>query len=155
MNFAALLMPSQDLAFVIAIAWTAVNMLLNNVVVSREKMMLPVVRGISYISAFSYALNALAMLELSEQVSDCNIAPEVATRLPKFLPNAPMLASPTIQEGLREPIEGCEIRFSELLDYLDVQWTYGEHVGIMVAYLAAVHLITYLALLRLSRREKR
>lgn len=29
MNLSAVLMPNQDLAFVLAIAWTAINMLLN------------------------------------------------------------------------------------------------------------------------------
>lgn len=39
-----------------------------SVVVSREKMAQPAVRGITYISAFGYAFNALALLEFTDQV---------------------------------------------------------------------------------------
>lgn len=42
-----------------------------------------------------------------------------------------------------------------VIDYLDIRYSYGELIGIMIAYLAAVHFLTYLALLRLSKKEKR
>ena len=112
---------------------------------------------LQYISAASYALDALVTIEFDDRSAVCAeaLGLGVAPILASYLPTIPALGSPLVASTLRDPGPSCSVRFGALLETLGVSLPYSQLVGVLVGYLAIVHLLTLLALRRLARHSER
>lgn len=68
---AATVTPNQDMAFMLAIAFTAVNMLLSNFFIPFDMIELPWVSSMKWLSAMGYTWNALTKIEFQHRDFSC------------------------------------------------------------------------------------
>ncbi|KAL6756257.1 ABC-2 type transporter-domain-containing protein [Haematococcus lacustris] len=157
LHCAAILAPNQDMAFMMAIAWTAVNLLMSNFFIMYSQMAFNWLSQLRWISAMGYAFGGLAQEELRHAAYNCSqgIAPGIVSLLPRLLPNTPALNSPLVSQSLNNPGASCELRGDALLQYFNLTRPFAATLGIMLGYLLVMHILTYLALVLVSRKERR
>ncbi|KAL6748515.1 ABC-2 type transporter-domain-containing protein, partial [Haematococcus lacustris] len=152
LHFSAVLAPNQDMAFMIAIIWTAVNVMTSNFFILLSQMELRWLSHLRWLSAMSYGFGGLAMEELRHALYDCSqgIAPDLALRLPQLLPTLTGMAKTLFnvaQSQLTIPQEGCVIAGDAALQFFDITRPFRLTFGILLSYLAILHGLTFAALL--------
>ncbi|KAJ9505285.1 hypothetical protein QJQ45_027868 [Haematococcus lacustris] len=155
LHCAAILAPNQDMAFMIAIGWTAVNLLMSNFFIMYSQMAFDWLSQLRWISALGYAFGALQLTGVASLLLLQGIAPNLVSLLPRLLPNTPLLTSPLVSATLTNPGANCELRGEALLEYFKLTRPFSATLGILIGYLLVMHVLTYLALVVVSRKERR
>ncbi|MEW5309515.1 MAG: hypothetical protein WDW38_001400 [Sanguina aurantia] len=96
MYCAAVVTPNQDMAFLVGIGWTAVNILMSGFLVRFvEATYAWVPKAFRWFSALFYGLEALAALQFSGKTYNCSegFGTDVLSYLPAFLPNTTAVAN--------------------------------------------------------------
>ncbi|KXZ56416.1 hypothetical protein GPECTOR_1g370 [Gonium pectorale] len=127
---AAIATPNQDTAFMVAIAWTAVNILMSN-----------------YLAA-----------EYRGRVSSCSsgFGTPVLSVLPEYLPGNPALHPENyLKRLLGTPGPDCTVDTNLILRYFGMREPFWRLAVILLGYLGVLHLITYAALRLTAGRERR
>jgi hypothetical protein len=158
LHFAASSSPNQDVAFMVAIGWTALNLLLSNFFITFDQLTLKPFSQLRYLSAMGYAFEGLTRAELSGRTYNCSsgMDPSRLTLIERLIPAAKgALDMPVVQQALRNPGENCELHADAVLGLYGMERGFGMLAGVLVGYLAALHLATFLSLVMLSRRERR
>ncbi|KAJ9519029.1 hypothetical protein QJQ45_026291, partial [Haematococcus lacustris] len=176
LHFSAVLAPNQDMAFMIAIIWTAVNVMTSNFFILFSQMELRWLSHLRWLSAMNYGFGGLAMEELRHALYDCSqarggvqllvpagsrhagIAPDLALRLPQLLPTLTGMAKTLFnvaQSQLTIPQEGCVIAGDVALQFFDITRPFRLTFGILLSYLAIMHGLTFAALLLVAHNERR
>jgi hypothetical protein len=156
LHLASTLAPNQDLAFMISIAWTAVNLLMSNFFITYDQMGLNWLSQLRWLSAMGYSFDGLAQLELRGALYDCSggLPESVISLLPGLLPNTTLVTSPLVTGQLAQPGEGCVADTSAVLAFLGLSRPIASTAAILLGYLLVVHLATYAALCRVARHAE-
>lgn len=72
LHFAAVVTHNQDTAFMLAIAFTAVNILLSNYFIPFSQVEFDWIAWLQYLSAMAYTFEGLVQLEFSDRTFDCS-----------------------------------------------------------------------------------
>lgn len=140
MVLSAFVAPNQDLAFVIAVTYSAFNILLAGFLVRIQDLIVPL-RVLSYGMFTHFTFEAFVTLQYSDRGSGC----------PAKLPSSPTPetfgAAITSDKGA----DPCE----SLLDYYGFKLTPGECLACLITLLGVLHLISYVGLDRVRRRITR
>ncbi|GBF87651.1 ABC transporter G family [Raphidocelis subcapitata] len=155
--FAAAVTPNQDLAFMVAIAWTAVNLLMSNFMVRYADMTQVWLSQLRYISAMGFAFEGYSIAEFVGGSYSCagGLASDILGYLPTFLPNTPAVSSPLVRGVLTNPGPDCVIDLGSILTYFGIAKPLWLVFVILIGYLAVLHVATYFAYLGLARKERR
>ncbi|KAI8467922.1 MAG: hypothetical protein J3K34DRAFT_523385 [Monoraphidium minutum] len=154
---AAVITPNQDIAFMVAIAWTAVSMLMSNFMVRFADMSQVWLSQLRYISAMAFAFEGFTTAEFKGGSYSCagGLPADVIGYLPSFLPNTTSLQTPLVTRTLTSPGEGCVINLGAVLDYFNIFKPIWMIVVILAGYLGVLHLLTFGAYLLVGRKERR
>lgn len=148
-----LITPTQDFAFMVAIAWTAINLLVCNVYILLSEMTLQWLSQLRYISVVYFSWGQLLKTELGDRVFRCgNLgnALEAVGLVSEILPSTGMFG--TFKTMLARPDPTCYVDPNALIDYYDVEGTYSTNIGILLGYLVVSHVLAYITLVIKSRR---
>jgi len=156
LTLCAVYLPNQDLAFMFAIAWTAVNLLLGNFMVRYKDMTQVWFSQLRYLSTLGYAFDGYAQAEFGGVSYSCagGLSPYMSSYLPTYLPNLlPVVRS---QMGtMNQARPDCTIDLGKILDYFGLHRRFWVTCVILVGYLGVLHIATYLGLLMLTKKERR
>jgi ABC-type multidrug transport system permease subunit len=72
LHFAASVSPTQDAAFMVSIAWTALNLILSNFFISVRELSLSALAPLRYVSAMGFAYEGLLRAELHQRTFNCS-----------------------------------------------------------------------------------
>eukprot|EP00878_Enallax_costatus_P000100 GHUV01000134.1.p1 GENE.GHUV01000134.1~~GHUV01000134.1.p1 ORF type:complete len:870 (+),score=236.10 GHUV01000134.1:1054-3663(+) len=157
LSFAAVVTPNQDLAFMLAIAWTAINLLLSNFMVRYVDMTQNWFSQLRYLSAMGYAFEGYSRAEFLGVTYSCagGLAPSIIAYIPTFLPNTSQINSPLVQNALKNPGSNCTVRLDSILDYFQLFRPFWMVSVILIGYLGFFHVLTYFGFIWLTKKEKR
>lgn len=159
LHLAAVLAPNQDLAYMAAIVWTAINLLFSGFFVSVSDMPFRWMAFLEYITAFYFALEGLMTIEFQNRTLACSegVLPRgVGPMIPQLLPS--VLARPQARAGLNmllTPTQDCIADTNALLNYFGYSRPFGVTVGILSGWWIALHLLTFWAMTFVAKRERR
>jgi hypothetical protein len=104
-----------------------------------------------------YAFEGMAVVEFSGVKVTCSggMDPAGITFLKELLPNTKLLNLKVVQNGLMNPGKDCVADASAVLDYFDFGRSYKATLGIMIGYWLITHVLTYIAMVLVARKERR
>lgn len=134
--------------------------LFSNYVAPYGDMRLPGLSGLRWLSAMGYVYDGTVQAEFGGgRGLDCSGAlASVANDswLPRLLPGNELLSSPFVRSQIAASAkEGCVTDASLIPEFFGAARPFGETVGILLAYLAAAHALTFAALTALTARRER
>jgi len=155
----AIVASSQDLAFVYAIAWTALNLLVNPYMALFNLYSLG--WGFSWLRFFSpynYAWQALVKIELSGRGFDCNSGSglRVLGLIPDLLPqggNFNQVRAMMNNLGQYSTNRQCVASGNAVVDMYTTGLSFGAVVGILFGYFVLFLSVTYWVVYRSSKRR--
>eukprot|EP00877_Chromochloris_zofingiensis_P013185 jgi/Chrzof1/811/Cz01g29200.t1 len=179
---AAYITPNQDVAFMVGICWTALNLLLSNYMVRYIDMSQNWLSQLKYISAMGYGFEGYTRAEFEDVTYPCSIPGlfnnTMFDYLPLLLPNAnvtytgqgfnttvpladlrtnPLYAT-ILSDQLQIQAEAnpnCIVNLGAIVTYFQLFRPMWTTFVILIGYLGVVHVLTYLGLLNLTRKERR
>jgi hypothetical protein len=157
MHLCAVVAPTQDVAFMYSIAWTAVQLLFNNFFITFKEVTLKWLTHLKWLSAVYYAFEGMAIVEFAGVRLPCGggLDPSGIAFLRQLLPNTRLLGLSSVQRGLARPGPDCVADAGAVLEYLGFSRGFRSTLTILVGYWLVAHVLTYLALLRVARKERR
>lgn len=104
-----------------------------------------------------YAFDGYAQAEFTGVSYSCadGLAPSIAGFLPEFLPNTPIIRSPTAVRQISTPGPGCVVTLDSILDYFNLHRPFWQTSVILLGYLGVLHVATFIGQLQLTKQEKR
>jgi len=157
LTFTAVVMPNQDLAFMGAIAWTAINLLMSNFMVRYADINQGWFSQLRYISAMGYAFDGYAQAEFTDVTYSCanGLAPSIVDYLPEFLPNTPVIKTPAAMRQITNPGPSCVVHLDSILSYFSLYRPFWMTTVVLFGYLGVLHLATFGGLMQLTKKERR
>lgn len=155
---AAMLAPNQDLAFMLSICWTAVQLLMSNFFIVFTDVKLYGITQLRWISALYFAFEGVALTEFKGMVFACSrdgIADSTIASLRYLLPRTKFLSMPLFVNALRNPDPDCIANANALLRMYDYGRPFQHTFGILLGYLGLMHALTYMWMVIVSRHEQR
>ncbi|KAG1665475.1 hypothetical protein FOA52_007607 [Chlamydomonas sp. UWO 241] len=158
-QFASLITTTQDGAFMVAIAWTAINILLSNTLLRVSDMTMSFLWHLRYLSVIWYCVAGMLRAQFAGGV-DYSCADGLASQqvvsvdIPMLLPNNQILRSPAVQRLITEPGPECAISGSSILEYFDATQPSWLLFTCLAAYLLIMHALSFVALLASRRHHK-
>jgi len=149
----AVVAQTQDLAFVYAIGWTCLNLLVNPFMMVYDRYKLQWLSSIlQWISASSYAWQGMAYVELHNRGFPCQHAQGLETFgiMKELIPSGRTFNLFTSQ--MNSMSSDCVADANVVLEFYGATRAFGPTVGILCVYLMVVHAITYCALWRASAK---
>jgi len=164
LHFAAVVTHNQDTAFMLAIAFTAVNILLSNYFIPFSQVEFDWIAWLQYLSAMAYTFEGLVQLEFSDRTFDCSqgiafLGANSTELLTNIFPNVqesqPAVVSPLVTGVLEDPGEDCIVNGGTINDFFDLDKPYWLSFGILAGYLGVLHTLTFMGLSYLAKKDKR
>ncbi|MEW5296992.1 MAG: hypothetical protein WDW36_000232 [Sanguina aurantia] len=154
LHFSSTVTPNQDMAFILAVAFAVVNLLINTFFLGKADLQNVWIKGFRYISALDYAWQGTMVAEFKDRTFDCNsnTGLDALGFTPELAPTAGRFAF--LQGGLSNPGPGCLAATNALLGYYNINTNIGAIIGYLVAYLVVLHIFTYLALINAGKRKR-
>jgi len=157
-GFSAVVAPSQDAAFMMSVAWTAVNALASNYVVRMVDLSLPGLQFFRWLTAMGYAYSTMMQKEFEGVTFPCATSQgsSTTTLMQQLLPKTSILRTSAFTNIVDRPSASCILDPSALMDYFGVDNTpIWVNFTALAGYLLVLHVMTYLGLLLLARKERR
>jgi hypothetical protein len=157
MHGCAILGPNQDAAFMLSIGWTALQLLMSNYFITFASVKLYGITELRYLSALFYTFEGVAITEFSNKYFRCNKGMDDSTIaiLRQLLPRTKMLNTPLVVNALKNPGADCLASSNAVLNVFDYTRPFGHTFGILVGYLVAAHIITFIWMRIVARHEQR
>jgi hypothetical protein len=157
MHLCAVVAPTQDVAFMYSIAWTAVQLLFNNFFITFKEASLQWLTHLRWISALYYAFEGMAVVQFKGMTLSCSggMDPKGMHFLKELLPNTKLLSLKAVQNGLTNPGPDCVTDASAVLEYFHFGRGFRATFGILAGYWLTTHLLTYIAMVAVARKERR
>eukprot|EP00775_Hariotina_reticulata_P006450 gene6450-6679_t len=162
LHLAATTMPNQDLAFMMAIGWTCVQMVMSGFFIPYKEMRLQLLANLRFLSAMQYALEGLLQVELGGRLLPCPPADQMSSQgaafLRQLLPaGAQLLAPGPLQHVLTDTAgaKSCVMDGTAVVAYFGFGRSFGLTMAAMGAYLFGLHLLTFLAMVLMPRKNTR
>ncbi len=110
-----------------------------------------------YISALYYAFEGASVVEFQNLSLSCanGLPAEALPLITGAFPNTSILRSSAVQKQLTDPGADCIFEGSSVLEYFSFYRTAGQTVGILLGYLACMHVVTFVVMLVVARKERR
>ncbi|MEW5315838.1 MAG: hypothetical protein WDW38_007240 [Sanguina aurantia] len=137
LHFSSTVTPNQDMAFILAVAFAVVNLLINTFFLGKADLQNVWIKGFRYISALDYAWQASGHAWTSHSAA--------------LTTTGELWVFAFLQGGLSNPGPGCLAATNALLGYYNINTNIGAIIGYLVAYLIVLHIFTYLALVNAGR----
>ncbi|GBF96283.1 ABC transporter G family [Raphidocelis subcapitata] len=153
----AIVAPNQDVAFMLSILWTTIQLLLSGFFVNFHEVLLNWITGGRYLSATYFAFEALLVNEFRGAFLSCAnglSATEVNFLLGAF-PNTPETQKNQMRTFMTRDDPNCVLDTKAVIEYFRFGRGFGASVAILGGYLAACHALTFGAMLLAARRERR
>lgn len=153
----AILAPNQDVAFMLSIVWTAIQLLMSNFFITFTEVVFQWLTVLRWLSALYYAFEGLAITEFGGVSYKCDggLDSESISFLRTLLPKSKFLNMPIVVNGLTHPGGDCEANADAVLGYYGFVRPFRYTFGILFSYLIITHLITYTCMIIVARRERR
>eukprot|EP00879_Flechtneria_rotunda_P017044 GHRR01017850.1.p1 GENE.GHRR01017850.1~~GHRR01017850.1.p1 ORF type:complete len:820 (+),score=223.92 GHRR01017850.1:95-2554(+) len=153
----AILAPNQDVAFMLSIVWTAIQLLMSNFFITFTEVVFQWLTMLRWVSALYYAFEGLAVAEFGNMTFPCDQGMDQAglTFLKTLLPKSRFLNMPIVADGLQNPGADCIADTNAALTYYGFNRPFGHTFGILLGYLVITHIITYTIMIIVARREHR
>lgn len=153
----AILAPNQDAAFMLSIVWTAIQLLMSNFFITFNAVLFKWITHLRWLSALFYAFEGQAVVEFGNQRLPCNqgLAPESITFLKSLLPNSKFLNNALVSRALTDPGADCVADTNSVLSFFGFSRPFDKSAGILVGYLCICHIITYMCMIFVARKERR
>lgn len=153
---AAMVAPNQDTAFVLSIAWTALQLLLSNFLVRYQDMNIKWVSYLRYVSALSFAWGGASNAEYKGRQFNCSggLPSDVIQEIPAFIPNSTSLLR-TVSPFLSRPPGGCMIEGESVLRHYGLTLSFWQTALILLGYYGVVQVVSYICFYVVSRKERR
>ncbi|GBF91998.1 ABC transporter G family [Raphidocelis subcapitata] len=154
----SIIMPNEDTAFLVTIAWSAYNFYFAGFLIKADDMVVRWLPPLRWLSALNYAYPLYVDAEFRGASFPCSgglVKPGTAATLSSLLPATPALRSGALTAALTARAPGCVAAGDAVLDYFGVTLPVWAYFLALIAYLAAAHVATYCGLLLLARRERR
>ncbi|GAX75358.1 hypothetical protein CEUSTIGMA_g2802.t1 [Chlamydomonas eustigma] len=154
-QLSAYLTTNQDAAFMVAIAWTAVNLLLSDTILRFFYFTMTWFEKLKYLSAMWYTYSGLVRAQYLHSQYNCSsgLASNYTFThlLPKLLPNMQSLQNPSVQRQLVNPagnaMSSCLLDGGSVVEYFGASTLSSQHICIcLLVYLIILHLASYAAL---------
>ena len=102
-------------------------------------------------------MEGLASVELRGRTFTCasGLSSDALTLLSGLLPNTQLISNPLVIGTLEAPGDDCVVSGDAVLAHYGMSHPVGYTVGVLMAYLRGLHVLTYLALLHASKRTLR
>ncbi|GIL90935.1 hypothetical protein Vretifemale_18629, partial [Volvox reticuliferus] len=143
--------PNQDLAFCASVGFVVLNILLSTQFLGSFKLSIPWIGHLRAISALDHSWRGLMWAEFHNRAFECGpvgsggmLGIDALGLLPQFLPDNRNFAM--IRVGMTQQYNNCVVDTNALLSNFDIHVPVATTVGFLFAYLAVVHVMTYLAL---------
>lgn len=153
----AILAPNQDVAFMLSIVWTAIQLLMSNFFITFTEVVFQWLTVLRWLSALYYAFEGLAITEFGGVSYKCDqgLDQESISFLRTLLPKSRFLTMPIVVNGLSHPGADCVADADAVLNYYGFVRPFKYTFGILFSYLIIVHMITYGCMIIVARRERR
>lgn len=153
----AILAPNQDVAFMLSIVWTAIQLLMSNFFITFTEVVFQWLTVLRWLSALYYAFEGLAITEFGGVMYKCDQGLDQAniSFLRTLLPKSRFLTMPIVVNGLSHPGADCVADSDAVLKYYGFVRPFRYTFGILFSYLIIVHMITYMCMIIVARRERR
>lgn len=159
MHLAATLAPNEDIAFMGSIIWTAINLLFSGFFVTITEMPFAGMHFLEYITAFFYGFEALMTIEFKGRTRSCRdgvIPNGMGPLLPVLFPDTTFVSytaqlNSTSANGGKE----CIVDPNAVLTYFGFTRPFGVSVAILAGYWLGLHVLTFIAMTIVARRERR
>jgi len=157
MHLCAIIAPTQDVAFMYSIAWTAIQLLFNNFFITFKEVSLSWLTNLKWLSAMYYAFEGMAVVQFDGVKLTCSggLDPAGLKFLKELLPNTRLLNLKVVQNGMANPGPDCVADASAVLDYFNFGRSFNATLGIMLGYWLITHMLTYLSMVVVGRKERR
>lgn len=157
MHGCAILAPNQDSGFMLSICWTAIQLLMSNFFIMFSSVQLYGITELRYISALFYTFEGVAQTEFGNKYFRCNKGMDDSTiaTLRQLLPRTKMLSTPLMINALKNPGADCLASSDAVLKVFGYTRSFGASLGILIAYLAGTHILTYTWMVLVARHEQR
>lgn len=157
MHMCAVIAPTQDVAFMYSIAWTAIQLLFNNFFITFKEVTLGWLTNLKWISAMYYAFEGMAVVEFQGVRLNCSqgMDPNGVKFLKELLPHTKLLSLKAVTNGLTNPGADCVTDASAVLEYFSFERGFGATFGILLGYWLITHVLTYIAMVAIARKERR
>ena len=155
---AAIVTPNQDIAFMVAVTWTALNLLLSNLMVRYVDMKQQWLSQLRYLSAMGYAFSGLARGEfygLVYQCSDGVFDSGMNELMRSLFPNTELLQSALFTKAVKNAGTDCVMDMDAVVDYFSLTMPVGLSILILIAYLIIMHVLCFFGLVSATKKEKR
>jgi hypothetical protein len=153
----AILAPNQDVAFMLSIVWTAIQLLMSNFFITFTEVVFQWLTVLRWLSALYYAFEGLSITEFGGVSYKCDQGLDAAgiNFLRTLLPKSRFLTMPIVVNGLSHPGADCVADADAVLNYYGFVRPFRYTFGILFSYLIIVHIITYICMIIVARRERR
>lgn len=157
LHLAATVAPNQDAAFMVAIAWTAINIMEGNFIQRHSDMGMGWAAHLRWLSAMYYAFEGSSTAQYKNGTFSCGsgFGSNTIEYLPRMLPNTGALQLPFVQNIMRNPGPDCAVDTDKVLEYFNVTLPSWQVAVILLGYLLLMHLLTFLAFVVVARKERR
>lgn len=157
MHGCAILAPNQDLAFMLSISWTAIQLLMSNFFITFTSVRLYGITQLRWISAMYYAFEGVALTEFQGMSYRCNqgLSDASIASLKMLLPKTKFLSMPLFVNGLKNPGTDCIADANAVLNMYDYNRPFQVTFGILLGYLGLLHILTYVWMVIMARHEQR
>lgn len=110
-----------------------------------------------WLSALYYAFEGLAVTEFGGLTFRCDAGLDKSdiTFLRTLLPHSRFLNMPAVVNGLQNPGADCVADANAVLGYYSFNRPFLHSFGILFGYLVSTHIITYICMIMIARRERR
>jgi ATP-binding cassette subfamily G (WHITE) protein 2 len=158
--FAAVVTPNQDMAFMIAIAFTAVNILLSNFFIPFDLIEFDWISWLKWVSAMGYTWNGITKIEFQNRNFTCSegagiLIPDLQGAINEGLPNLDRGQAAVFTNVVSDPDPDCVLNTNRLLDFFDIDTPFWTTMLILLGYLGILHLLTFAGLKLLAVRDKK
>jgi hypothetical protein len=153
----AVIAPNQDVAFMLSILWTTIQLLLSGFFVNFPEVLLKWITALRYVSATYYGFEAVSTNEFGGVYLTCAAGlsrAELGFLLAAF-PNAPDTQRNQMQLFFSRADPNCVLDTNSLVKFFGFWRPFWMSATILGAYLLVCHVLTFVAMLVAARRERR
>jgi hypothetical protein len=111
-----------------------------------------------YVAAMPFVVAGAVRNEMYGQAFDCSggLQPDVADAVGRLMPTVGLFQAQVVQQRLRAPGADCVLLGDDMVGYFSYQAaTPARAFGILLGYLGVVHVLTFLGVCLVARRERR
>lgn len=152
--------PNQDMAFMVAIAFTAVNILLSNFFIPFELIEFSWVSWLRWVSAMGYTWNGITKIEFENRNFTCAdgvgvLIPDLQAAVTEGLPNLDGGQASIFTNIVSDPDPDCVLNTNRILNFFDIDTPFWTTMCILLGYLGVLHILTFAGLKLLANKDKK